>query len=164
MPDILCYQCSIFRNYNICYFLSILFTTHLEESLSMIFFHIQCIPCSSVSLCFISFRIFSNMLIFHIKHLFQLAGTNFSLRHINEAIQNCRMTAHNIVSVQIHSPTDVFWNFNTFRPLLIKIRKSSIIGKLFQCICQNKSNTFFSIFFNHSYCSIRVQAHTIKVI
>ena len=31
---------------------------------------------------------------------------------------------------------------------------SRLLGKLFQCICQNKGNPFFSVFLNHTYCSI----------
>ena len=163
MPDVLCHQCSIFRYDNICHILTVFFTPHLEESLPMISFHINRIPCTCMSVCFIPSCSFSDMLIFHAKHLFQFPGADFVSCHINEAIQDCRMAFHNIISVQIHSPADIFRNINAICPLLIAIRKSSIMGKLFQCICQNKGNSFFPIFFNHTYCSIRFQAHAIKV-
>ena len=116
-----------------------------------------------MSVCFIPSCIFSDMLIFHAKHLFQFPGADFVSCHINEAIQDCRVAAHNVIPVQIYSPADIFWNINTISPPFIAIRKSSIIGELFQCICQNKGNPFFSIFFNHSCRSIRGQAHAIKV-
>ena len=103
------------------------------------------------------------MLIFHTKHLFQFPGTDFFSCHINKSIQDCRMAAHNIVPVQIYSSADIFRNINAICPPFIAIRKSTIIGKLFQCICQDKRNTFFSIFSDHIYRSIRVQTHAIKV-
>ena len=154
MPDVLCHQCPIFRYDNICHVLTVFLIPHLEKSLPMIRFHIHRIPGACMSVCFISSCSFSDMLIFHTKHLFQFPGTDFFSCHINEAIQDCRMTAHNIVPVQIHSPADIFRNINAICPPFIAIRKSSIIGKLFQCICQNKCNSFFPVFFKHAYCSI----------
>ena len=162
MPDVLCHQCSIFRYDNIGYVLTVFLTPHLEESLPMIRFHIHRIPGACMSVCFIPSCSFSDMLIFHTKHLFQFPGTDFFSCHINKSIQDCRMAAHNIVPVQIHSPADIFWNINAICPPFIAIRKSSIIGKLFQCICQNKGNPFFPIFFNHAYCSIWIQTHTVE--
>ena len=50
--------------------------------------------------------------------------------NINKSIQDCRMAAHNIVPVQIHSPADIFRNINAICPPFIAIRKSPIIRKL----------------------------------